>query len=298
MNSNILSVSQCIGILAEKALIAEASLSPKPGLVDRFSNGSHKDMTYETFVRSSESLQGYFRMAAFVGYSIQDNMIKRQMLKSLGMKAEEIMLEATGGVNTHKGAIWNLGLISAAIGTVYRENRTNATPVEMVAEILQEAGMIARQPVANQNDDMTRGQEVKRKYGFKGAAWEAQQNFPHVFEAWNIYRKERQRGCSGEVASGNTLLYLMQELDDTCVCYRGGIAGLNWLKAEASEILASGGYNTQMKRIFDFDRACVEKNLSPGGSADLLGAALFMNDVVPLIMPCSYTIKGIFQNIL
>ena len=105
MNSNILSVSQCIGILAEKALIAEASLSPKPGLVDRFSNGSHKDMTYETFVRSSESLQGYFCMAAFVGYSIQDNMIKRQMLKSLGMKAEEIRRNYDALISYNK--IWH-----------------------------------------------------------------------------------------------------------------------------------------------------------------------------------------------
>jgi triphosphoribosyl-dephospho-CoA synthase len=184
-----------------------------------------------------------------------------------------MMYEVTRGSNTHKGAIWNLGLLIAAAAR--REGQT-------AQEIAVAAGAIARLPDRPQPELITHGDMVRNRYGATGARGEASNGFPHVVEfGLPILRERRAAKCSEETCRLDALVSLMSQLDDTCVLYRGGNEALSFVKSRAQAVLMSGGYGsaTGRKLMRELDRELIAQHISPGGSADLLAATIFLDAV-------------------
>jgi triphosphoribosyl-dephospho-CoA synthase len=183
------------------------------------------------------------------------------------------MFKATHGSNTHKGAIWTLGLLVAAAGGRVGQN---------AREIAAVAGAIARLPDRAQPQLITHGDIARSRYGAFGAREEACNDFPHVTGlALPALREQRAKGCSEEVSRSDALLSLMCQLDDTCVLYRGGIEALDLVKSGARAVLRAGGCASAQGRnwLNAFDRELIAKHISPGGSADLLAATIFLDAV-------------------
>jgi triphosphoribosyl-dephospho-CoA synthase len=259
--------------LAIRALIEEAELTPKPGLVDQRGPGAHADLSLTLMKRSARSLRPHFERMALVSLRQIPNQTLREQLGAIGRSAERSMLLATNGVNTHRGAIWALGLLVSAAAM-------EGNSPEIVAD---RAGQLARLADWNAPEQqLSNGSRVMERYKVSGARGEAQAGFPHVMAAGlpRLYRS-RQEGASETKARLDTLLAIMMSLNDTCLLHRGGLVALNTAQAAAAAILASGGTTTiqgwGLLRRLDRDLAAL--NASPGGSADLLAATLFLDFV-------------------
>ena len=208
-------------------------------------------MDLPLFRRSAESLEPYFRRAAALGMEAAACMPE---LQRAGRAAEETMLAATAGVNTHKGAVYAFGLVLAGLGSVL----VRGGDVFETAAALAQAG---QPPEAG-----THGGRAARLYGAGGARGEALAGFPHARRAWEAL------GAGGPHAA---LLTLLAEVEDTNLLHRGGPAGLAFVREEARSILA-GPQAAWNSRLEELDGACIARNLSPGGSADLLALALLL----------------------
>ena len=262
-----------LAALAKQALIAEAELTPKPGLVDRRGPGAHEDLSLELILRSATVLETYFSMMVF--FSVDRNLdpALREELAVIGRGAERAMSTATHGSNAHKGAIWAIGLLVVAAA---RSDRRNAE------EIAAMAGSIARLSHPVEPEVLTHGEIAKIRYGVGGARGEASNDFPHVIEfGLPTLRNRRAEGDSEEVGRLDALLSIMSRLDDTCVLYRGGLEALDAVKSGAQAVLMAGGYATDQgrKKLHQLDRELIARHVSPGGSADLLAATIFLDAV-------------------
>ena len=265
--------SRLLAALASQALIAEAELTPKPGLVDRRGSGAHSDLSLDLMRLSATVLEPYFVAMSSTSVGRDVNCSLRQELAAIGREAEGMMCKVTHGSNTHKGAIWNLGLLIAA--TARREGQS-------AREIAAGAGAIARLPDRPQPELITHGDMVRNRYGATGARGEASNGFPHVVEfGLPTLRERRAAKCSEEICRLDALLSLMSQLDDTCVLYRGGSEALNSVKSGAQAVLMSGGYGSAAGRklMHKVDRELIAQHISPGGSADLLAATIFLDAV-------------------
>ena len=265
--------------LARQALIAEAELTPKPGLVDRRGNGAHIDLSLEIMRRSAGAIEPYFRQMALASWGLGPCQSIREQLALIGRQAERAMLEATGGSNAHKGAIWALGLLVAA-SAMRDDNRRHgniaasaiATTAKVIASFEDRA--IPRL--------VSHGDAVAERYGVAGARGEALSGFPHVVDvALPALRLKRRTGASEQIARLDALLSVMSSLDDTCLLYRGGQTALAAAKEGAAAVAAAGGTGTALGReqLYRLDRRLLDLHVSPGGSADLLAAALFVDAV-------------------
>ena len=261
--------------LARQALIAEAELTPKPGLVDRRGNGAHKDLSLESLRRSAHAIEPYFHEMAVVSQGAHPSQPVRERLAHIGRRAEHAMFEVTGGSNAHKGAIWALGLLVSALAMQEKGAATAAAVAAIAAEIAAfEDRAISRL--------VTHGQTVAQQYGVAGARGEALAGFPHVVTVGlPTLRRRRRAGATEEVARLDTLLAVMSHLDDTCLLYRGGTEALVAVKRGALAVEAAGGAGSVSGggELRALNQCLLELNVSPGGSADLLAAALFLDAV-------------------
>ena len=265
--------SRLLAALASQALIAEAELTPKPGLVDRRGSGAHHDLSLDLMRLSATVLEPYFvaMSSTSVGRDVDSSL--RQELAAIGREAEGVMFKATHGSNTHKGAIWNLGLLIAAAAR--REGQT-------VREIAAGARAIAKLPDRPQPELITHGDMARNRYGAAGARGEASNGFPHVVEfGLPTLREQRAAKYPEEICRLDALLSVMSQLDDTCVLYRGGSEASSFVKAGAQAVLMAGGYGsaTGQKLMRELDRELIAQHISPGGSADLLAATIFLDAV-------------------
>lgn len=244
--------AQRLAELAVQALLEEVDQTPKPGLVDRNNRGAHRDMDRDLFHRSARSLLPYFRQAVTLGLERADCM---GPLQAAGLAAERVMLAKTGGVNTHRGAVYAFGLILAAMGS----RLARGGDVFAGAAALAESGL---PPAAGSH-----GQRARQRYGASGARGEALAGFPHARHAWAALARPGGRDAA--------LLTLLAEVEDTNLLHRGGPEGLALVQSRARSILAASppAYG---EGLLELDRACIARNLSPGGSADLLALALFL----------------------
>ncbi|MDR5740951.1 MULTISPECIES: triphosphoribosyl-dephospho-CoA synthase [unclassified Caballeronia] len=262
-----------LGRYVVEALIDEVTLAPKPGLVDIRSRGAHHDLDWTLMCVSALALQPAFVAMARAGIDIAPMPALRERIGAIGREGEARMLDATGGVNTHRGAIWALGLLVTAAA----REPSNLT-ADAVAAL---AGSIARvqdrhAPARTGN----KGEQACIDYDVGGARGQAQAGFPHVVRvALPELARSRARGDSETSARLNALLAIMASLDDTCVLARGGRNALAELQHGASLVLAEGGVATLAGRrhLRALDQRLVELHVSPGGAADLLAAALFLD---------------------
>jgi triphosphoribosyl-dephospho-CoA synthase len=271
--------------LARKALIAEAELTPKPGLVDRRGNGAHTDLSLEIMRRSAVAIEPYFRQMALASWALEPTQSIREQLALIGRHAERAMFEATGGSNAHKGAIWALGLLVAAAAIRGSDTRNGNKDVD--ADLTASAIATTAKLIASFEDRaiprlVSHGDEVAKRYGVPGARGEALSGFPHVVDvALPALRRKRRSGAPEQIARLDALLNIMSTLDDTCLLYRGGQTALVAAKEGAAAVEAAGGTGTALgrERLYCLDRRLLALHVSPGGSADLLAAALFLDAV-------------------
>lgn len=274
---------EAYGHLAWRAMLTEVNLSPKPGLVDRYNCGAHKDMAIVDFYRSALAIQAW--LPRFIEYGACCAQLPPHDvlsgLRPIGMACEADMFRATEGVNTHKGSIFSLGLLCAAIGRLHQQQRP-VTPESICDTAASFCHGLSERELHHNNQQITAGQRLYKQLGLTGARGEAEAGFPLVIRhALPRYRKLLAEGRDPELALLDTLLLLISLNGDTNVASRGGAPGLRWIQHQASRLLQNGGVRTpaDLAQVHRFDRECIERNLSPGGSADLLILTWFLAQI-------------------
>jgi len=268
---------QRIARVAVRSLYAELVLYPKPGLVSKVDNGSHTDMTAATFVRSLFALRRYFADITRVG------MLDAPFhtLKQLGIDAEARMLRATGGINTHRGAIFCLGMLCAAIGRCRARGET-LTPAR-IGELLRACwGQALGAHSVVDGEPASHGARAVLRYAASGAREEGALGFPSVFDVGlPALRQALTAGRGMREARIDALFALMAHISDTNVYHRGGVEGALTVRCQARAFVARGGTAAPdwEAHALASHRSFVAARLSPGGAADLLGAVCLVHAV-------------------
>lgn len=266
-----------LAVMAVRSLHQELVLYPKPGLVSLVDNGSHADMDAATFMRSLFALRHYFFQIAQAG--LQGQPFTR--LQQLAITAEQGMLRATGGINTHRGAIFALGMLTAALACCH--GRAIApSPAAVRATLLIQWGdaLAAHTHVSQHNDAASHGQRVAATHAVGGAREEGALGFPSVFEvALPQLQATLAQGRDWYAAKIDALFAVMAHISDTNVYHRGGAAGADLVRQRSAAFLSAGGTAHPAWRATaqDCHHAFVAQRLSPGGAADLLAAACLLH---------------------
>lgn len=248
--------AETLGEMAENALLAEVHFTPKPGLVDEANNGAHRDMDVPLFERSAHALRPCFE--EFVRLGLQG--ASPAALQQAGVRAEQAMFAATGGVNTHKGAIYSGALLLHAAGRLLSGEEEGD-----LCELAAQTAAAIPAPTG------THGAAVRAQCG--GIRTEAVSGYP---TAQAVLRQLRQSGPL------DALLLSMSRLDDSTLWHRGGAEGAQLVRSRAADILAAPASEREA-RTRRLDAELIERNLSPGGSADLLAMAFFLEKALPLL---------------
>jgi triphosphoribosyl-dephospho-CoA synthase len=261
--------------MAVDALVDEAMLTPKPGLVDMRGSGAHTDLSWLLMCRSAYALQPAFHAMAEAGTSIEDMVELRRRIGAIGRDAEAAMMAATGGVNTHRGAIWALGLLVTAASAC-----GEGADAQIIAS---SAGALAgiEDPDAPAQTGH-KGERACREHGVGGARGQARAGFPSVIEAaLPMLQLSRARGDAEAHARVNALLAVMAGLDDTCLLARGGRKALDATQLGARRVLALGGIGAPngRKALARLEARMRLLHVSPGGAADLLAGALLLDRI-------------------
>jgi triphosphoribosyl-dephospho-CoA synthase len=260
-----------LGRLAMASLHAELVCAPKPGLVTPFDTGSHRDMDAATFMRSLFSLRGYFPAIAQAGAERAGF----DRLRQLGFGAEIAMCRATAGVNTHRGAIFSLGLLVAGAGSLRAHGNAAVTEAVCDEVMIRWGASIAGAPSAS----ASHGQLAAQRYGAKGARGEAASGFPTLRNV-AVPALRHALGVTNDqnAAMSQTLMTLIANTEDTNLLHRGGAAGLAHAQRRSRDFLAAGGISASgwHEELLGIGRDFVARRLSPGGSADLLACAWFL----------------------
>lgn len=307
-----------IAHLATQALQAELDTTPKPGLVDKDNNGAHRDMDYALMQLSINTLHPYFVRLALLGFA--DTLPSHTVIRDAGIEAEKAMLAATNSVNTHKGALFSMGL--AVVAAAYEEKKAaankeergkeeredslvsieNLSPLESLASPLSSLQLTIKALAASFPDTSgTHGSKAKQLSNgtttIKGALDNAREGYEKLFAEWLPFYNERRKNHDAH-ALHKTLLRIMCDLDDTNVIYRTNVATAEEVKQEARALLANfeEAYAAEDKEkcasaieekcasaellaLKDMDRRYTERNISPGGAADMLSLTVFIGSI-------------------
>src|SRR6056297_608283 len=261
------------------AMHREVVATPKPGLVDKSNNGAHTDMNRGTFIRSINALTPYFREMAEVSVvwcgSPSDLFSE---LRPIGKRAEEAMLNSTGGVNTHKGQIFSLGL---AVGAgCYLKRRGELSVESLSAAISSMLQGLSFLELKNKTKTITHGEKAYDAYGVTGIRGEAEKGFPVAFNVGlPVYREVMNSNFDENRASVKSLVSIMAVLDDSNVYRRGGPKAAEWVKKTAAALMEDSGVfiDSKLSVLKEFDREMIVRNISPGGAADMLALAIFVH---------------------
>lgn len=287
-------LGKSVGGLAARALLRELDLTPKPGLVDRANAGAHRDMDFTAFRASVAAIApwfpDFFRQGVAGAAVPADRFLAR--IRGDGIACERAMFAATGGVNTHKGSVFSFGLLCAAAGRLHGRGEVLEREA-LCAEIARVcAGLVSRE-LAAPEAARTAGERLYWQHGLTGARGEAQSGFATARRHGVApYLRARSEGASDERALFEALLQLMAHNDDTNLVSRGGMQGLRFVQSEARGLLEGPcpGMAVRVAQLTALDELLIARNLSPGGSADLLAVSWFLahlDDLVPRIEVCA-----------
>jgi len=250
--------------LVYNALIKEVELTPKPGLVDKLNNGSHKDMNIDTFYASAKAIKSF--IPKFL--KCRNNF---DSLRAVGLECEKEMFKATKGINTHKGMIFSLAVICGAIGSVGStclktlQNEIKYICKDLIQNDLQKSLHVK-----------THGEKFYANTQHTGIRGEAVSGYATIFEKSLPFYKQKEDEYGEEIALKLTLLLLMSITEDSTIYARGGLEGLVFVQNEAKKFLNVQDITLLEKNLKVFDAILIAKNLSAGGSADLLGLTWFL----------------------
>ena len=270
-----------IARLATQALQAELDTTPKPGLVDKDNNGAHRDMDYALMQRSIDTLHPYFVKRALLGCA--DALPTHTSIRDIGIEAERAMLSATNGVNTHKGALFSMGL--AVVAAAHEERKIAANEEQILKErnggedVLVSLQTTIKALAASFPDtNGTHGSKAKLlskgTTAIKGALDNAREGYEMLFAEWLPFYIERRKERDAHTLH-KTLLRIMCDLDDTNVIYRTDLATAEEVKQEARVMLDS----FSKAALKDMDRHYTTRNISPGGAADMLSLTIFIGSI-------------------
>lgn len=285
-----------IAQLATQALQAELDTTPKPGLVDKENNGAHRDMDYVLMQRSIDTLHPYFVKLALLGCA--DTLPSHTAIRDAGIEAEKAMLAATNGVNTHKGALFSMGL--AVVAAAHEERKTAANEEQILKErnggedVLVSLQTTIKALAASFPDtNGTHGSKAKLlskgTTAIKGALDNAREGYEMLFAEWLPFYIERRKERDAHTLH-KTLLRIMCDLDDTNVIYRTDLATAEEVKQEARALLDnfSKAHTAEDKEkriaaellaLKDMDKRYTARNISPGGAADMLSLTIFIGSI-------------------
>ena len=284
-----------IAKIAVASLKKEVSLAPKPGLVDKYDTGAHDDMDYALFLKSADALYDYFYQTAMLSYQSKKPLPKLfKSVRKLGLAAENEMLAATNGINTHKGAIFSFGLMIGAI-TYYLSQKKYLVCLTLTQEDWHIISNYIKEMIEEdmQNDfkkiiekkrkgaALSNGEKLYIEHGISGIRGVALSGYDILFKEVLPFRQAIPNN-SDTYQNLLTLLFLMSRLEDSNILHRGGFDGLTWIQHYATCLLEDTDMMDEailIERIESFNEACVKRSLSPGGSADLLALVIFLDDL-------------------
>ncbi|KYO66723.1 triphosphoribosyl-dephospho-CoA synthase CitG [Thermovenabulum gondwanense] len=264
--------SKNVGRILTEGMLVEVKSHPSPGLVSPFSKGSHRDMDYNTFLRSTAALSKYMPYFVQIGLEYDDDILKR--IRKIGFLAEKDMFSVTSGVNTQKGLIFLCGLIGASVGRCRKLNlsfdRKNISNI--IKDITK--GIVERElKNIDVNKYLTNGERLYLMYGIEGIRGEVERGLPTVLEyGLPAFEEGLKIGLNLNDSSVHSLIHIMAEVEDTTVINRKGLKGLYLMKDHAKNAIYLGGMSTKQGRLYieKMDKNFIRENISPGGAADLL----------------------------
>jgi len=259
-----------------QAILLEAIAAPKPGLVTRYNNGSHKDMSIFTFMMSSAVLGQAFKRLQELGHCHQGSPVELfQRVRSYGIQAEKELLASTKGINTQRGILFAGGVLAAAAGYAAAHKLPKTELLTVVKAMTQ--GIVESELRHKATPAQTYGEQLFQKYGITGIRGEIEAGFPSV-TAYGLPALELafEKGAKLNAALVYTLLTLMTVVEDSNILWRTNWETALWVKDCAREILDCGSIFTARGNDL-LAKACTSfehKNISPGGCADLLSITI------------------------
>jgi triphosphoribosyl-dephospho-CoA synthase len=268
-------LSKVIGDLAYHSMLVEVNLTPKPGLVDVTSNGSHSDMDITTFEKSADAINPFLAQFVQTGYEHRQEDLSSLLhhLRPIGISCERQMFIATDGINTHKGMIFSLGLVCGVVGWLAGNNRSiySKTISESIATMTR--GLTHNELEQKKSTAVSAGERLYQDHGLTGIRGEAESGYATIMKhGLPSYEDAILTGHSHEQALWQSLLSLMAINSDTNVVARGGLEGLFYVQTYSRRLINQGGSsNDNIEALLvEFDEQLIQRNISPGGSADLL----------------------------
>lgn len=278
-------ICEWIASNAEKALLVEVMLTPKPGLVDCMNSGAHSDMNYFTFIESTKALTPFFKQYLQLGVEHEGDLEQLFMkARKMGVKAEQAMLQATKRVNTHKGANYSYATILKALGyylTQHPEKTTfSAQDTEAILSLSEPMTYDFWQSELAQLKDkteaITNGERIYLDYGLTGIKGESMNGYPLLRETVLPFTRELLNYTDNlQYVLSKALLLLISQAEDTNIINRGNYEIWQNVKAKAGSILKELNEDNFQYLISQWDQELIEQNLSPGGAADLLSIVVF-----------------------
>jgi len=272
-----------IASFAVQAMLYEASCTPSPGLVSRTSSGAHHDMDYFTFLDSAAALINPLIRCAEAGFSLSSPQEIFNQIRQIGQLGEQKMFRKTSGINTHKGMFFLLGVCCAAAGKALWSGAGFSSLQTIIKDMT--SGLVERElssryiEFKNDNElSLTHGERLFLHYGVEGIRGEVQKGLPTVFDfSLGFYQENRNLSKNHRLVQ--TLLGIMQYCEDSTILFRHSRETLNDVQERAKQIISIGGVKTipGMQAIENMNEDFSKRNISPGGSADLLGVTVFLD---------------------
>lgn len=263
---------------ATESMLYEVSCYPSFGLVSPVSNGSHKDMDFYTFIRSSVVLFPYMLRFAKKSYCNQNPEVIFKTIRSVGIRAEKAMFMKTDNVNTHKGMIFLMGLCVAAVAKAIHNGAEFINVKSIIKDMT--SGIVEKElyQINNKESPLSNGETTFLKYGYTGIRGEAEMGFPVIFDvALNTYELCYDLNENDKLVQ--TLITIMQYVEDSTILYRHDSQVLKKVQGLSKYIIEIGGMYSEngRKNIHSISKQFENENISPGGSADLLACTVFLS---------------------
>ncbi len=268
-----------ISKFAIQAISYEAACFPSPGLVSPVSDGAHKDMEYFMFLDSTVSLIKPLILCCEAGLSNDEPKKIFETVRKIGVLGENEMFKATGGINTHKGMLFLMGIACAAVSKAIYDNKDFKEVRQIIMDMTE--GMTQRELEAKKSfpdEKLSHGEKLFKLHGVSGIRGEVEKGLPIIFNfAIDFYNKTEKLYINDRLI--HTLIGIMQFCEDTTILHRHSLEVLKEVQAKAKFITALGGMKTDfgVDAVYEMDKEFKRRNISPGGSADLLGLTVFLS---------------------